>query len=87
MLRGAVLATILSLTPLAAAAAADTSEYQSGLAAFQAGNFQQAHRKWTVSAKAGHAESEYRIGLLPREGKGARQGLPTAAGWFSRAHK
>ncbi len=61
------------------------ADFGQGLDAFRAGQYDGAREHWTSSANAGDARSQYGLGVLSNEGKGAAADLTLAAAWFRRA--
>ena len=75
------LAGLLLLAPHAVPA----DEMSKGMAAYQAGNFEQAYQLWLPLAKKGDANAQYNLGLLYQKGQGVEQNDREALIWFSKA--
>jgi len=58
-----------------AANSSSNSDYQSGVAAYNAGRFQEAAASFRQAADQGHAESQYILSTMYDAGKGAPQGV------------
>ena len=57
-------------------------DYDAGLKAFQAGDFQTALKEWNPLADQGHAGAQYNLGLMYASGEGVPEDDAEAAGWF-----
>ena len=66
-------------------AALGESEYQKGLAAFDAGNFEQALEIWLPLAQEGLAEAQFGVALAYQNGLGTVQDEDEALHWTRRA--
>jgi TPR repeat protein len=64
-----------------AANSSSNSNYQSGVAAYNAGRFQEAAECFRQAADQGHAESQYILSTMYDEGKGVPQDDTQAARW------
>jgi len=71
---------LLLALPLAAAA-----DFESGLAAARAGDYDAALREWQPLAEEGNVEAQFNLGLLYENGLGVPQDGATAALWYRRA--
>ena len=65
-----------------AAAAAD---FQTGLAAYDRGDFSTAYREWMPVAERGDANAQFNVGLLYANGKGVAKDPRQAAEWYRKA--
>ncbi|HXV74969.1 MAG TPA: tetratricopeptide repeat protein [Candidatus Polarisedimenticolaceae bacterium] len=70
---------ILATLWLGSAVAAD---FDAGMAAYRAGDYQQAHDQWLPLAEAGSAHAQFNLGLLYRYAKGREADPQQAAEWF-----
>jgi hypothetical protein len=61
------------------------ADYSAGLAAYESGDFQTAHREWLPLAAAGDAQAQYRLGILYWKGLGVPKDLAQAAEWLGKA--
>jgi len=76
-----ILACFLALAaPLAAA-----GDFEAGVAAARAGDYQRALREWQPLAEAGKRDAQFNLGLLYENGLGVAKDAKTAAGWYRRA--
>ena len=57
-------------------------DYDAGLKAAQAGDFQTALKEWKLLADQGHAYAQYNLGLMYASGEGVPEDDAEAAGWF-----
>jgi cell division septation protein DedD len=73
-------AALLSLTGAAAA-----QDVQSGIAAWQAGDYAKAVGEWRPLADAGNADAQFNLAQAYRLGRGVPQNLNLAEQWFERA--
>jgi TPR repeat protein len=73
-------AALVSLTGVAAA-----QDVQSGIAAWQAGDYAKAVGEWRPLADAGNADAQFNLGQAYRLGRGVPQNLNLAEQWFERA--
>ena len=60
----------LAVLALLLAAGSARADYQSGLTAFDAGDFRKAAAEWQASAEQGDARSQHGLGLLYDSGRG-----------------
>jgi TPR repeat protein len=58
---------------------------EEGLAAYDAGNFDEAYTRLLPIAKAGNAPAQYRVGKMFERGKGASHDEEEAARWYAQA--
>ncbi len=61
--------------------------FETGLAAFQSGNYDSALNEWRGIAEQGNAGAQFWLGILYANGKGAPQDYRSAAEWFHKAAK
>ena len=59
--------------------------WQRGLALYDKHLFHRALHAWRRAGELGHAEAQYRLGLLYARGEGVLQSLPDAVAWYQRA--
>jgi TPR repeat protein len=78
-------AVIALAVVLAAAPGFATSPFEDGLTAYRAEDYETARRIWEPLGEAGHAETQYYLGLMHVKGQGYPQSWETAVGWFRRA--
>lgn len=87
----AVMFVVLLMGALAAApqshAATKDAAVKQGLAAFDAGDFNAALKKFQPAAKAGNAEAAFWIGRIYEDGLGVKKNTNTAVGWYEKAAK
>jgi hypothetical protein len=75
----------LFLTLLFAAALPALADFQTGLTAFQKGDYTTAAKEWKPLADEGSAEAQFNLGLLYLDGHGVPQSDAEAVSWFRRA--
>ena len=75
----------LAVLALLLAAGSARADYQSGLTAFDAGDFRKAAAEWQASAEQGDARSQHGLGLLYDSGRGFPENPKLAAEWYSKA--
>ena len=68
---------------LSAAPAAAT--FESGLQAFQKGDYATALKDWEVLAARSHARSQYQLGVMYNEGHGVPKDPDKAISWWTKA--
>jgi hypothetical protein len=78
---------LILVIALAAAApsAARAGDFETGLAAFNAGDYAVAYASWWPLAQLGDAKSQASLGFLYYSGKGVRRDDQQSLFWFSRA--
>jgi|TARA_E500000178_G_scaffold40292_1_gene36191 TPR repeat protein len=64
---------------------ATAADFDKGLAAYKAGDYQTALAEWRPLAEAGDVNAQTMLGLVYAEGKGVPQEHAEAAKWFRRA--
>jgi TPR repeat protein len=64
-----------------------SADYQKGVAAYIAGDYETAHREWVILAQQGHAKSQSSLAVLYDGGKGVLQNYKTAVKWYRLAAK
>ncbi len=70
---------------LAFSAPAAAQDVQSGIAAWQAGDYNAAVQQWRPLADAGNADAQFNLAQAYRLGRGVAQNLNLAEQWFERA--
>jgi len=70
---------------VAFAAPAAAQDVQSGIAAWQAGDYNAAVQQWRPLADAGNADAQFNLAQAYRLGRGVAQNLNLAEQWFERA--
>jgi TPR repeat protein len=70
---------------LLAAAFPAAAGFEDGVAAAEAGNYQQALAEWRPLAENGHARAQYSIGFLYAKGSGVEADAVKAAEWYRKA--
>ena len=76
----------LFLIPLLLAAGLPAlADFQTGLDAFNKGDYTTAAKEWRQLAEAGEPEAQFNLGLLFLDGHGVPQSPVEAANWFRRA--
>jgi cell division septation protein DedD len=70
---------------IALAGAAAAQDVQSGIAAWQAGDYARAVTEWRPLAEAGNADAQFNLAQAYRLGRGVPQNLGLAEQWFERA--
>ena len=58
-------------------------DYDAGLKAAQAGDFQTALKEWKPLADQGHADAQHNLGVMYANGEGVLQDNVTAHMWFN----
>jgi TPR repeat protein len=61
------------------------ADYDRGLAAYQRGDFTQAHSEWLDAAQQGMAQAQYRLADLYESGLGVNRDFLEATKWYRRA--
>ncbi len=61
---------------------ANAQDFDKGLAAYNAGDYQTALSEWIILADGGNADAQYNIGQMYRNGLGVIQGYTEAAIWY-----
>lgn len=61
------------------------ADFQVGMDAYRAGDFETAYREWLPLAEQGSAMAAFNLGLLHEQGKGRPADLALAAEWYLRA--
>ena len=61
------------------------ADFQSGLEAYQKGDYVEAAKQWRPLADEGDAVAQYNLGLLYLDGHGVPQSVAEAVNWFRRA--
>ena len=59
-----------------------SADFAAGRAAYDAGDYATALREWRPLAEQGHANAQYNLGLMYRDGEGAPQDNAEAMKWF-----
>ena len=67
------------------AAGSARADYQSGLTAFDSGDFRKAAAEWQAAADQGDARAEHGLGLLYDSGRGLPEDPKLAAQWYGKA--
>lgn len=62
-----------------------TAGYDEGLAAYRQGDYRTAYSEWQVTADQGHAESQYRLGMMYEAGAGVPSNFLEASKWYRKA--
>ena len=62
-----------------------SDEMGTGMAAYEAGNYEQAYKLWLPLAQKGDAHAQFNLGLLYRNGRGVEQNDREALIWLSKA--
>ena len=76
---------LLALLALLCAPGAARADYDSGLAAFERGDYAVALREWRAAADIGDPESQYAVGVIYDEGYGVAPDDAEAAYWYREA--
>ena len=79
-----IVSTLLSFAVLIAAVPA-LADFQSGLDAYQKGDYVGAAKEWRPLAEEGDANAQFNLGLLYLDGHGVPQSYAEATTWFRRA--
>ena len=61
------------------------ADFKAGLVAAKKGDFATALREWKPLAEAGHADAQYNLGQMYREGQGVLQDDKEAVKWYEKA--
>jgi len=83
--RNLLLCTAALLGVAAGAAPAAAQDVQTGIAAWQAGNYEGAVAAWRPLAEAGNADAQFNLAQAYRLGRGVPQNVGLAEQWFERA--
>ena len=75
----------LAVLALLLAAGSARADYQSGLTAFDAGDFRKAAAEWQAAAEQGDPRSQHGLGLLYDSGRGFPEDPKLAAQWYAKA--
>jgi TPR repeat protein len=76
---------MLPLLLLLCPALLSAADFQTGLAAYNRGDFAAALQEWQPLAEQGDANSQYNLGLLYARGEGVPQDYQKAIGWYQKA--
>lgn len=68
---------------LALSAATKAQDYNAGLEAYRAGDYETALAEWRPLAEQGNADAQFGLGLMYRNGKGIPQNDADAMVWLS----
>ena len=66
-------------------AGVQAADFQTGMDAYRAGDFETAYREWSALAEQGSPIAQFNLGLMFEQGKGRPVDLATAAQWYLRA--
>ena len=77
-----LLSAALYMSALSTGANAD---FDKGMAAYEAGDYQTSLAEWRPQAEAGDTDAQYNLGLMYYEGEGVPQDYAEAAIWYRRA--
>lgn len=58
------------------------AEFQPGVDAYDRSDFETAYREWLPLAEQGHADAQYKLGLMYLRGNGVPEDKATTAKWF-----
>ena len=72
-------------THVAPASSQEEDTFQRGLAAYQAGRFEETMALWRPLAESGNTEAQYNVGVLFALGQGVVADPEVAANWYRRA--
>jgi hypothetical protein len=61
------------------------ADFEAGMEAYRAGDFETAYREWSADAEQGSAVAAFNLGLMHQQGKGRDVDLAQAAEWYLRA--
>ncbi|HET7198607.1 MAG TPA: tetratricopeptide repeat protein [Burkholderiales bacterium] len=61
------------------------ADFEAGVAAARAGDYERARREWQPLAEAGNRDAQFNLGLLYENGLGVAADGAAAAGWYRRA--
>ena len=70
---------------LLACVSLQAADFQTGMDAYRAGDFETAFREWSPLAEQGSAIAQFNLGLMFEQGKGRPVDLAVAAEWYLRA--
>ncbi len=76
---------IVAIALMLAATGPARADYPAGVAAYEAGRYEEALAEFTPLVEQGHAESEFMMGVMYFYGKGVAQDPSRAAVWFFKA--
>lgn len=78
-------ATPFALLMVTASALPASADYDSGVAAYQRGDFAAAIEEWRAPAEAGEVAAQFSLGSLYFNGEGVSQDFDAAEKWFRKA--
>ena len=84
-MKGTIASKLLFAALAAAAGTAAAASFHDGQRAYDAGQFEEAHRAWAPLAEAGDPEAQAGLGLLYDLGSGAPKDPAMAYAWYRRA--
>ena len=76
---------LLSLLAAVVVGAPAQADFEAGLTAYRAGDYETALREWMPLAEAGSAKAQFNVGLLHYHGSGVPVDRAEAAKWFLEA--
>lgn len=80
-----MLRVLPSLLLLAASLPSVAADFEVGVAAAGAGDYEHARREWQPLAESGHRDAQFNLGLLYENGLGVEADGAMAARWYRRA--
>ena len=75
----------LTLSLLLASGVAVAADYDTGLKAYESGDFKTALADWTPLAEQGHSLSQHMLGVMYEYGYGVSESNKTAAEWYAKS--
>jgi uncharacterized protein len=75
----------VALIVLAMPVPGTAQDYEAGLRAYGAGNYQTAFETWRPIAEQGNADAQFNLGTMFEDGKGVAQDFSKAVHWYRRA--
>jgi TPR repeat protein len=76
---------LLTVVFLIRASSARAQDFEAGVAAAKAGDYETALSVWRPLAEAGDPTSQFNLGMMYARGHGVAEDLAAAAGWFRKA--
>jgi len=84
--RASLIAALLAVLSCAAVLPA-RADFDAGMKAYEAGDYETAMKEWLPLAEAGNAEAQFRVGRLYHLGQGFQPNGKLAIYWYSKAIK
>jgi len=82
---GACLLATMTFTVETHAQAKENANFEAGIAAYQVNNLPLAYKEFLAAAKAGHADSQFNVGLMYEKGIGVGKDEKEAVVWYGKS--